>query len=194
MRPRAINLLETAEENESRPLELIRVDGSDTAVTPFTPDGVQMAAHYVDEPELHGYVPCNRIDPPDVNNPPCMLCQAGKKREERVLLPVYQPLAKKIGVLSMSYAKHPHALLPQLQGVLTAKKPTAVFIRREREKYFLRTAAVTEQMDAGEHVIAAFEQAKATGQVDLACVYPPRTNDELRQIPGIAQMLALKGF
>src|SRR4051812_11496006 len=85
-------------------LDLVRLDSNQTAVIPFTSDGTQVAIHYCDQGDSPGYVHCN--------GPDCVLCRAGRKPDERVLLPVYLPAIQRVGVLAISPATAPGTLRP----------------------------------------------------------------------------------
>src|SRR5437016_2588313 len=118
-----VNVLDILGSDGNAPLELVRLDGNETAVVFFTPHGKPVSIHFCDQPEINAYILCNGKD--------CVLCRVGKKKEERVLIPVYLPEMDTIGVLPVSQSLRPNALLPQLSLVLKAKKPMVAFIKRE---------------------------------------------------------------
>lgn len=103
-----VNLLDmvAAEAAESL-LEVVRLGSDEIAIIPFTPDSEEADIHYCSEAEINSYVVCN--------GPECVLCRIGRKREQRLLLPVYLPAAGCVGILPVSRSLRPFALTPGLQ-------------------------------------------------------------------------------
>lgn len=166
-------------------LEVVRLGPDETPIIPFTPKAERIAVHYCSEPEINGYAQCNGTN--------CVLCKIGRRRDERLLIPVYLPAAGTVGVLPVSPALRPHALFPQLAGVLKAGKPMVAFVSRDRDRYTVSTAAIGPDTDAGETVIRAFLTEQAAGRVKLSTVIASFTNEQLAGVPAVARMLALKG-
>jgi hypothetical protein len=167
-------------------LQLVRLDANEVAVVPFTSETTPVQLHYCDQPEIQGYVHCN--------GPGCVLCRAGRKAEERVLLPVYLPAGQGIGVLPISPSSRPGALRPQVLPALRSGKRLALLITRpDRATFKVGTVELTEGMDDGAAVIKDFLSRWQAGEVDLASVYPRLDNRDLAEIPGITAMLRLKG-
>jgi hypothetical protein len=185
-----INMLQMPEDegfDHSPNLGLIRIDSNETAVIPFTPDAVQVGLHYCDLPEIRGYVRCN--------GPKCVLCLAGRKAEERILLPVYSPASQAIGVLSFSTSSRPGALRPQLLPALRSGKRVAVLIRKaDQYKHVVSVRDLDEDMDDGARLITAFLERFEAREDDLASVYPRHDNRYLASFPAIASILRLKGI
>ena len=146
-----------------------------------------MFSHYCSEPEVPNTVLCN--------GPDCLLCRIGKKRDERILLPVYLPIDERVAVLPVSPSLRPHALLPQLAPALTKKKPTVVFVSRRADwTYSVTVLDLPDDMDAGEELIQKFLADYEAEKVDLTSVYQRFEPDQLGMVPSIAQMAKLKGI
>jgi len=182
-----VNILDfTASDNGSQ-LELVRLDRNETAFIPFTTDGADVWVHYCQEAEISGYVRCNSGD--------CILCRVGKSRDQRLLIPIYLPASKSVGVLAVSPSLRPHALLPQLANILKAgNKPMVMFASREGNKFNISSFGLQDDIDAGEATIQKFKQDNEAGQIKLNSVYPQIENDALASVPEIAQLLELKGM
>ena len=174
-----------AVEEDAR-LEVVRIGQDEVIVVPFCQSVKKVQVHYCQEPDIQGYVPHLGSD--------CILCRAGKRLETRHLLPVYQPLDRLVGVLSVSLSLRPLALWPQLAPVLKADQPMVVFIERDRDQFTVTAQELTDDMDSGEAIVEQFKAELEAGTVDLASVYPARTNDQLREVPEIANRLRLKGY
>jgi hypothetical protein len=170
-----------------RPLELVRLGASETAVVPFTTDGEVVQVHFCDDREIRGYVTCN--------GPACVLCRAGRKPEERLLLPVYLPASAVIGVLPISPSSRAGALRPQVMPVLRAGRRVVLLIRKpDNVKFEVGIIDLAEGMDDGAAVIKQFVSRRQEGQVQLASVFQCLDNRTLADVPGIAAMLKIKGI
>ena len=180
-----LDLLEGASGTASPPIEMVRLGTDETAVILFTPRGERVHVHYCQEPEIGGYVRCNGTG--------CTLCAIGRRKDERILIPVYLPAAGAIGVLPVSPVLRPHALFPQLGAILKVGKPLVAFIQRDREKFKVSTTEIGQDVDAGETAIKAFMADFAAGRVKLLSVIATYSNEQFAEIPAIARMLALKG-
>jgi hypothetical protein len=168
------------------PFEVVRLGNNETAIIPFTPDGEEIDLHFCDEPEINNYVPCN--------GPDCTLCRIGRKKEARMLIPVFLPTSGEIGVLAVSKSRRPSALFPQLMNIMKAGKPVGMFVSREGSKYVVSTFELGKDMETGEAEIKRFLEKYEAGEVSLASVYPTISNEELADVEGIARMMALKGI
>lgn len=166
-------------------LEIVRLGADQTPIIPFTPNAERIAVHYCSEPEISGYVQCNGSG--------CSLCKIGRRRDERLLIPVYLPASGVVGVLPVSPALRPHALFPQLAAVLKAAKPMVAFVARDRDRYTVSTAEIGPDVDAGEVQIKAFLAEQTAGRGKLSNVIATYANDQLAGVPAIARMLALRG-
>jgi len=164
---------------------VVRLGSDETAIIPFTADSESVDLHYCSETEINGYVICNGSD--------CLLCRIGRKRDQRLLLPVYLPAAGCIGILPISRSLRPFALLPQISNVLKAEKPMVMFVTREGAKYTISTAELQKDVDGGEAAIKRFLDDDQAGVLDLTTVYPRVDNEQLANVEEIGRMMALKG-
>ncbi len=181
-----VNLLDVAAaESVESLLEVIRLGSDETAIIPFTSDSEAVDLHYCSETEINSYVICN--------GPDCVLCRIGRKRDQRLLLPVYLPAAGCVGILPVSRSLRPFALLPQISNVLKAEKPMVMFLSREGAKYSISTVELQEDVDGGEAVIKRFLADCEAGLHDLTAVYPKIDNEQLASVEEIGKMMTLKG-
>lgn len=180
-----VNLLDVAAaETAESLLEVVRLGSDETAIIPFTADSEAVDLHYCSETEINSYVICN--------GPDCVLCRIGRKRDQRLLLPVYLPASGCIGILPVSRSLRPFALLPQISNVLKAEKPMVMFVSREGAKYTVSTAGLAADVDGGEAVIKRFVDDCDAGRHDLSSVYPRIDNEQLAGVEGIGRMMTLK--
>ena len=88
--PHTVNLLDVvANESMEQTHDLVRLGYDEIAIIPFTAEGQKVDIHYCPETEINSYVVCN--------GPDCVLCRIGRKRDQRMLLPVYVPAAGCVG-------------------------------------------------------------------------------------------------
>jgi hypothetical protein len=172
------------------PLEAIRLDANERIVIPFTTSMQRVETHYVDFPSLQGYVRC----PGDA----CLLCRVGRRREQRDLLPVYDPIARAVGVLAISPNIRPHALRPQLMPILRQLKAgqRVLFTVRKTDRtgYAVASRPLLEGADDGAEKVVGFLERFDAGGVELAAVYAQPSSEELANIPEVAAMLKLRGI
>ena len=182
-----VNLLDlAAAESVESLLEVVRLGSDETAIILFTADSEAVDLHYCSETEINSYVVCN--------GPDCVLCRIGRKRDQRLLLPVYLPAAGCVGILPVSRSLRPFALLPQISNVLKAEKPMVMFVTREGAKYTVSTAELQKDVDGGEAAIKRFLDDYEAGLHDLSAVYPRIDNEQLASVEEIGRMMALKGI
>ena len=178
---------EDGERGAHQPLEVVRLDASETAMIPFSTDGEAVSLHYCEYKEIGGYVHCN--------GPGCVLCRCGRKAEERLLLAVYLPATGGIAVLPISPNSRAGALRPQLIPILRSGRRVALLISKpDRVKFTVSTIDLVNDMDDGAAVIKPFLAEWQAGGVKLASVFPQLDNRTLADIPGVASMLKLKGI
>ena len=181
-----VNLLDlAAAESVESLLKLVRLGRDEIAIIPFTPDSEAVDLHYCSETEINSYAVCN--------GPDCVLCRIGRRRDSRLLLPVYLPAAGCIGILPVSRSLRPFALLPQISNVLKTKKPMVMFVTGNRGKYNVSTAELQKDIDGGEAEIKRFLDDYEAGFYDLLTVYPKIENEQLACVEEIGRMMALKG-
>lgn len=185
-----VNLLDAFAGGFKRPLELVRLDANEKAIVPFTAKGKGATLHYCGEQEIRGYVHCNGSD--------CILCRIGRKKDERVLLPVYVPSIDAVGVLSVSNSLRPKSLRPQLLPILksseTAGDLRVVFISREESVYHVSTRALPEDEQGDKVAIREFEADYDAGRVTLESVFVTISNENLLHVTEIARIASLKGL
>jgi hypothetical protein len=182
-----VNLLDLAvTESVESNLEVVRLGSDETAILPFTASGESVDIHYCSETEINSYVVCN--------GPDCVLCRIGRKKDPRLLLPVYLPIAGCVGILPVSQSFRPHALLPQILNVLKAEKPMVMFLTRDGAKYIVSTVDLPKDVDGGEAVIKRFVEDYEAGLHDLTSVYPKIDNEYLANVPGISRSMSFKGI
>lgn len=185
-RSNKVNLFDVAAtESAESLLEVVRLGSDETAIIPFTADSEAVDLHYCSETEIDGYVICN--------GPGCVLCRIGRKRDQKLLLPVYLPTGGCVGILPVSRSLRPYALLPQISNVLKAGKPMVMFVTREGAKYTVSTADLQKEMDGGEVAIKRFRDDYEAGFHNLTSVYLRIDNEDLANVEEIAKMMSLKG-
>lgn len=171
------------------PLGVVRFDVNERAIIPFTDEYSPVKLHYLDDPAVGSYVHCNAGLGVD-----CVLCRAGRTAETRALLPVYLPASRAVGVLALSPSVRPGALRPQLMPPLRSGKRVVLLVSKpDRATFKVSCLPLTDDMDDGAEVIAAFEARFDAGEVNLRSVYPTLDNDVLAGIPSVAAMLRIKG-
>jgi len=167
-----------------RSLELVRPNGHEVPVIPFTSTTSLVKLHYCDEPEIRGYVRCNGN---------CVLCSIGRPVEERALLPVYLPAQHTIGVLPISPSSRPGALRPQLMPFLRSGKSVVLFIRKvDRMTFKVGSCEASRDVYNCEKLVADFQRRLEAGDIDLAAVYRTLDNRVLAKVDGIATMMKFK--
>ena len=182
-----VNILDVvASEIAESTLEVVRLGNDETAIIPFTADSEGIDLHYCSETEINSYVVCN--------GPDCVLCKIGRRKEERLLLPVYLPASGCVGILPVSRSLRPYALLPQISNVLKSDTLMVMFVIREVGKYMISTKSLEKDMDGGELQIKEFLEDYAAGSINLIDLYPKIDNEQLLGVDGIQKMAALKGI
>ena len=182
-----VNILDVvASEIAESTLEVVRLGNDETAIIPFTADSEGIDLHYCSETEINSYVVCN--------GPDCVLCKIGRRKEERLLLPVYLPASGCVGILPVSRSLRPYALLPQISNVLKSDTLMVMFVIREVGKYMISTKSLEKDMDGGELQIKEFLEDYAAGSINLIDLYPKIDHEQLLGVDGIQKMAALKGI
>lgn len=164
-------------------LRLVRLDRSQTAVVFFTSSGEKIDVHYCSEPEIQNYVRCN--------DEHCVLCAIQNEKVPRYLLPIYLLVSRVIAILAVSPSMRPKALLPQVLMILkSASEPTAALISRQSNTQFsVEPQPLPAEVDAGEVLIAEFMGQYRADKIKPSEVYLQISNEELRRLPEIAQMV-----
>ncbi len=128
----------------------------------------------------------------------CALCRAGLKADERLLLPVYDPIACAIAVLPMTLNRRPRALLPQILPLLTRLKagepPILIAVRKvSRDRFSVVGKPTNGKVDDGAKGISEFVGRPDRREVDPASVYPTYSDEELADISEVQDRLELAG-
>jgi hypothetical protein len=168
-------------------IPLIRIDENEIPLIPFSTEGIMVPIHYCKEAEIQGYVRCNGTN--------CLLCRVGRKREDRYLLPVYDPTRRSVGVLAISSSSRPGALRPQLMPSLRSARRVVWLIRRlDRVEFRVTTVDLRVDIDDGAEIIADFVGRWEAGRVDLKAVYQRLDDRDLAAVPGVASLMKIKGI
>jgi hypothetical protein len=186
---KTIDLLKDFEAMPGGPpaFERVRIDASQVAIIPLTLEAEQLDLHYCREPDINDYVACNGED--------CHLCQIGREKTVRQLLPVYLPASGAVGVLPIPTSLRPRSLWPQLVNVLKDGLRKVVFISRSQgDNYSVAAVPLQADVEDGAEVIEAFLEDRRKGAIQLDSVFPKVTNEQLAAIPEIERMLKLKGI
>jgi hypothetical protein len=176
-----IDLVTLLAEVDDGCLQRVRINENEVPIIPFTSEGVRCEVHYCDEADIRDYVLCNGAD--------CILCRVGKKKDQRVLLPVYRPVNQSIAVLPVSPSLRPLALLPQIAAVLKSKRPMVLFIARRGSQFRVSSCELKDNMDSGSEAIKRFKEEYEAGTVDLTSVLSRIPNEQLKLVSEIAQIL-----
>ncbi len=173
-------------DSTSGTLEVVRLDGNETAIIPFTHVIAEVDLHYVDTSELTGYVRCNGDG--------CVLCSIGRKTDKRLLLPVFVPTPPSIAVLPIPPAMTTGALKPQLLPLLTRAPSVLLISKPDRAKYAVQAVPLSEGMNDGAAQIKEFKDRWGRGEVDLRKVYQQLDNQTLAQVSFVKNMMSIKGI
>ena len=178
---------EAASSLDRTALERVRLDASEIAIIPFTTEAEGLDLHYCKEPDLTDYVACNGKN--------CVLCQIGRAKTTRHLLPVFLPASGIIGVLPVSPSLRPRSLWPQLAQALKDGSRKAVFVSRvQGDSYTVTAVPLQDDVEDGTDAIKLFLDKYKNGLIKLDSVFPKATNEQLAAIPEIDRMLKLRGI
>jgi len=169
---------------------LLRLGPNLTAIRLFTSQTVPMRIHFVEEPEVNGWVRCN--------GERCVLCEAGKSVEERMLLPVYVLSRAAVEILAISPSSRPGALRPQilplLQTMAASQDPVIALVHKpDRMTFKVTQLRLDPHHVHGEDAIKGYKELWEGDRIDPASVFPKLDNTVLGSIAGIALMLQIKG-
>jgi len=169
--------------------ETVRFNQDQKAIVPFTSSSARIPLHYIDDEDCRGYVHCNGEDD-------CIACKAGRKVVERILLPVYLPVEKQVGYLSISLSMKPDALLPKLLPYISKSSPKDVvlFVMRDGYKHSVKANKLTDDTDRGEDIVKRFIEARKQGLHNPADLFRRMSNEELLWLPNIREIARLKGL
>jgi hypothetical protein len=181
---KVINVFDLAQANAgSKTLERLRIGETEIAFVPFSKETLSVDLHYCKESQISDYVQCNGDG--------CVLCRIGKSKTNRYLMPVYDPISKRIGILPVGDSFRPYALLPQLIPILGMEKPQVVFVSRSADhKHKVTSVDLGPDTDSGEKIIQQYLENYRLE--DIATVFPTHDNLTLAAVPEIAALLQLK--
>ena len=162
---------------------------SEILVILFTTTLVTVGMHFPGVSTFRGYARCPGNG--------CGLCKVGKKLERRDLLPVYDPVAKRVAVLAVSPSLRPGALAPLLMTHLATVKSGGtplLGLRKSGPYTFSVTPYPTPAgTDLGIEAITAFREAFEDGTVRLQDVFPVLDAAAVAAIPELAAHAKLVG-
>ncbi len=170
---------------------VIRIDESDRIFIFFTTSIARVGMHYVNAEEIRGYTQCHGES--------CLLCQIGRSKDTRDLVPAYDLVDREVGVLLVSPNLRPHALRPQLQPILErvgrGEPPFLVTVRKAGlANFVVTTLPLPEGGDNGSRTIASFCDRLKSGDIELTAAIQSLPNSILADIPDIATVMRARGI
>jgi hypothetical protein len=182
---------EIFEEESSSQLETFRIGHDDKAGVLFTKKHQSVYVHYCAESEIKCYVVCNS----DGGSDNCLFCQIGKKRNKRLLFPVFSLETETVEVLPVSDSLRPYALLPQMLNILSVDKKLVTFFSHENYKYLLTTRKLNkERRRLVTPIVKSFMKSWEAQEIDLSDVYQRISNSTAANYTEIRKMVDLKGI
>jgi len=174
-------------------LEVMPLGPDEKLIAFFTKEYEACFTHYINDQDIQGYLLCN-IHADGGGN--CALCQAGKERKKKLLLPVYGIEANKVQVLSINMSMRPDSLLPQISNLLTSESAVIAAVTRNGYDYrvdtYNMTAAISESL---AKAAKKFRRAMEKGEiVSLSSVYLTINNAVLAEIDEVKRALVIKGI
>ena len=111
----------------------------------------------------------------------CRLCALKVKFREIILIPCYDPETRIVVVAQVSTSRHPGALAPQLERILTqADGPVWVAISTpDGVKHKARSCSIQPGDDDGEEPIKEFTKKVDSEEIDIYSVIPTLAEDDL---------------
>lgn len=157
----------------------------------FTKNGVQVSSHYLQEADgyVSGYVHCLGDD--------CPACQAGLKKSQFLLMPVYDHLAGEIALLRISTIKGAGKLATELGKVLSLPEPDKVIAKITRSDRFNFTVDAMPNNQHDPEAIRKVQEFKTSldnGTIDLISSVTRMPTNEMAEHPRIAKTLQLEGM
>lgn len=186
-----LNLLDLQPEAAVRRPEILKLSNDEVALIPFTAEAESVPLHYVDSPSINSYVRCNGSD--------CDLCRCGKTVATKYLLPIYSPVHRAVVLLPMSDSMKPGSLAPQVTREVSDRlqqgEKRVLFIRKsDNFSFVVRSTVLPATVDDGAGQVKAFTEMLQHGEFELASVYAAYTNEQLRQMVEIRDLLRLRGL
>jgi len=171
--------------DDQRPeaLTAVRLGQKPTKVVLFTDQVEDVLLHYVNDPEVRGYLVCPGGE--------CPLCRIGETPEHFSLLPAYNLAYRTIEALHISDNDAPTSLaiglLPHL-GPEHLRREFLAISRREFGQYLVEAAPLQGDVSLVEAAIERFEASRAKG-LELASAYRHMSAEELARVPSIREQL-----
>jgi hypothetical protein len=186
----ALDLWEAESQSNQPALSLIRLDGNERLLVPFTPMLARVDVHYLDTASVSGYCHCNGHD--------CVLCRTGHEKVVRDLWPVFDLVEQTVGVVPITPNMRAFTLRPQLFPILRqakeGKERLLVTIRFDKPRYHVSCTPLPADTADGAAQIQQFMNRLAAKDIDLGSVYQRFANPELAEIPEVAIRLKAKGI
>lgn len=165
-------------------LGLLPITTDPEPVILYTDAGLEIALHWWTATKSYTFC----------NGPNCIFDKLGRKNQLKFHLPVFRVLTGDIAILAISESMRPLALRPQIQNILSSGKRQGVFISRDGYDYNVDPFDITSDMDSGEEVIKNFLAAHPDGDFDVSGLYRQVSNEEMADIPEIANLMKIKGI
>jgi hypothetical protein len=172
-------------------LEVLRLAETPVLVALFTREVDEVDSHFLDYPNLRGEVQCNTT-----LEGRCLLCDLKKKPAKKGLLPVYDVASATVKVLSISEARDPHSLGPQIKAEVRKGNLNNRYlaISRVYNKYEVRSIPAGEGQDMGEAAIAGFLRKLKEELISLKRSISVYANAELWDVPELERTAKALGL
>ncbi|MDF5409658.1 hypothetical protein [Vibrio parahaemolyticus] len=164
-------------------LHSTRLDEDGSVIAPVLDAYEKVHFHYIDTPELKGYIQCNGDG--------CVLCEANMKADQRLLMAIYNLLSERMEVLAIPPAVKPTSLLPQLKPLLN-KGGHLISITKNGYQYEVTSNEIPNGVVIDQNKVLSFKNAYENNEFSLADIYQIKSNEELECIPQIEKRLMLK--
>ena len=167
-------------------LHLIRLYGDPAEVLVFTDDVEQVLLHWVSDPSVKSFIECPGES--------CPLCFIGSSPQPNLLLPAYDLIRQRVGVLQIPCERGPGKLLSVLAPHIDGASTTDHFlvISREGRDYFVETIPMLEDGDRGESHIRTFLNHPEVGPL-LRSALPQLSRQELARLESVHGRLKRRG-
>ena len=192
-RPFEVNLLdmrreldqaqETSSEGKAS-LPLAKVGMNPVPLVMFDYRAVSIPVHHIKSAKYRGFVRCNGVG--------CPLCAADFGKWTKVVFPVYNPVTRRIELLAVDDQRDPASALAQILAIMgdNPSEMVLVLMRHVNFNYTMTEKKLSPSMRPNPQIIERFKAERESG-LDLASIYPQKSNEELREIPEIAMVLEL---
>lgn len=178
----------------NRDLCVITIGEDPRKLIPLSADGKLVELHYIADSRYRGYLLCN--------GPDCCLCKIGKSKKEFFLLPVYDLIEQRIGVLRIPVNRRPGSLasvlIPNLKKFVSDDQSASFLqvFKKNSYEYVSTIRELPSNIEVCADLVAGFQSKVATlglGPVLLSAI-EQISNAELREFPSIRRELDLEGL